>query len=177
MNILNWCADKTDSRTYIQQPFGFNGKIAATNGHVLIVTKTENTEFDDCTHSITRTINDIIDEINGSQFTNFDTTKINPKNLKHEVDCHECDGAGSINFENEYNDYDVECKSCDGEGTTLKDLNSVEFMGKNFAESYLSLITCLNGVKISCKPDRILFTSDEGMGVVMSIREDRVGVS
>lgn len=30
--------------------------------------------------------------------------------------CYECDGEGTIELENDYNDYECDCKSCDGNG-------------------------------------------------------------
>lgn len=105
--------------------------------------------------------------------------------------CKECNGAGSLEFSSDYNDYDVECKSCFGENTKDKKCENCEGAGKykeysnpvieikkdGYLEQieiiingmYLEMIQNLPNIKIALqdKNKTIKLKFDGGIGLLM----------
>jgi hypothetical protein len=102
------------------------------------------------------------------------------------ADCPECDGAGTVDFDNRFSDYEVDCKTCDGEGKIkkcetcnstgkieVKSLNPVAVGGAHFQLHYLLLLKELPNCKIGPaeKPmGQAPFQFDGGDGLLMPMK-------
>lgn len=130
IDINKFCGD-THSRAWMKNPFSIDGRVAATNGHIILILHNqdcsgylplENDENEAC---VLRLINSIE--------TASDYAPINKETIilpekercivcqgsgkAIKIECIECGGDGSVDASNDFNTYhDLTCASCDGIG-------------------------------------------------------------
>lgn len=96
--------------------------------------------------------------------------------------CPECDGAGTVELENDFNEYEAECRTCDGKGwigdgrtKEVPKEHFIRFMERTYQTAGLLLIQSLPGVQVRGLEGRecrhLQFRFDGGDGVVLGRRE------
>lgn len=141
LDITKFTADE-DYRAWLNRVFDFNGFLAASNSHYVVIdTSTKSKfygfpKFEDCAPK-SRDLFEKVDQIlNNSDSFDWhempDISKIAPNECsecdkngyvrKHSGPCLECDGDGEVVLKSDYNTYVVDCKRCDGEGVEFSGL-------------------------------------------------------
>lgn len=169
IDIKRFCATN-DIRQFLNQPFKLDGRVVASNGHVIIVVTDEgNNNYEELSHNrdgVLKTVKRIEavtqwhaldkDSLTFPELSECGVCKGMGKAIKE--DCEECDGEGEAVAENDFSTYHVKCASCDGEGyhSTPSDIETcpccygegtvypqwsrVSVMGRDFHSNYLRLI-------------------------------------
>lgn len=128
INIHDFIADKTDNRRYLKQPFNFAGKTIASNGFILAAfpfdSQYPNLSALKKPDTLVPSLTEILQAISLSNFYPIKIKLPNPNICKScqgtktvtIIDCEECEGDGSVTFNNGIHDYECDCKNCDGKG-------------------------------------------------------------
>lgn len=171
--IKHWCADNSDPRAYIREPFIFEGKVCATNGHILIATnESDGDSYEPCSPHLERILKERLPEIDSAvKFIPIESVDTTIKSFTIDADCEECDGLKYLTFENEFNKYEIDCLTCDGKGTQPKIRNYTQLLGLRFNADYIEKLRALNNLEVCALKDKIAFKSKEGVGLLMSIRD------
>jgi hypothetical protein len=196
LNVDNFC-NPYDSRIYLSQPFQFNGRTIACNGHIFVSTP-EHGDYLQCPEDYSSKILALIEKFNPSEFVPMPNLvfpeKIScPKCLTIGkctiIKCIECEGEGEISWHSGFNDYEAVCLSCDGDGEISKSggdktclcclgsghvygLDSyVDISGLKINPHYLELITDEPVLEISVdtKEDILVFRSGENYGLIKAV--------
>jgi len=201
MNIINindfFCHD--DIRDYLTTPFNLNGMTIASTGYIL-VSFPKFGEFPDWDESNKVNMKNIVAPIYiDHNFIPIPDNLTIPKPSQCKVcegsgkswviKCQECDGAGEVELENDFNTYHAECKSCEGEGDAIvkggnEDCDNcsgsgmaylktdyVDVLGVTVNPEYMNLLINVTGIEIF--PDienrRLYFKCGEIRGLIMSM--------
>jgi hypothetical protein len=130
IDLNNYTADDTDPRKYLHQPFIFDGKPTATDGHILIqldgmdLMQTSNAcePYDDLPENFKQSLASIFEKLQSiTDYREIPEYSLPDKNCElcnttGKVDhCPECHSAnGKLVFDSDWNEYEVECKTCKG---------------------------------------------------------------
>lgn len=79
--------------------------------------------------------------------------------------CEECDGAGTVSFENDYNEYSFTCASCDGEPRKEIYVNMMVF-DRPFNPKHIEKIAKLPDLTVSLTDGYLYFKFSIGHGVI-----------
>jgi len=123
---INDFISTNDIRVYLHKPFNLNGKTVATNGHCVVFSPLDNAFADnEMLETVTAGVLKIQNLMRQAEFIplpqikmpeTFPCMNCNATGLCTSTVCEECDGDGSVYFENKYNSYAIECETCDGDG-------------------------------------------------------------
>lgn len=200
IDLKQFCANETDYREYLRNPWRQNGQIAATNGHILIAVADDGRELPEFL-GLTRTIGAVAKflQITADNYTPLSSIVLPPVELcdscngtgKEEVpvtkDCSKCNGNGVVECDM---GHDHNCPECDGAGEfetgemTQKACKACDGTGHKYQQPvavgkahinrrYLALIASLPSAEIAV-PDvddkPIPFRFAGGQGVIMGLR-------
>ncbi len=191
MDLQKWCG-QGDVRYYLNQPFNFEGRTIATNGHLMIAIPKVG-KYEEIYDGLIGKISELL-KPNNFTFSAFDydlkmpektactfckgTTKVTIEN------CQECDGDGEVEAETDFNTYVCDCKSCDGDGHTsiagkgldchqcdagsvYDDSASVKVCGVNINPNYYKLLSTIDGLAVHGSGYLLHFQAGETKGVIM----------
>lgn len=193
MDIKKWCA-KNDSREYLANPFNFNGRTFACNGHA-VISIPEKAAYADIEDSLKKAMADFLDT---EGFIFSPSAFILPEAKCCETcrgtakltltQCEECEGKGNVSFDNDHNSYECECKTCDGHGEEKAlgvgdDCNeclgfgsgyerfaSIEINGVKIDLKYARLLSSIENVEVSNHDERLYFRSGDMQGVILGMK-------
>jgi len=195
MDILKWCA-QNDIREHFNAPFNFDGRTIACNGHMMIAIPAV-PGYADIEESV---ISGIVNLLQPCEF-DFAPLPIDitfPKTGRCAVcrgskkstvtKCEECNCQGTVEFENDHNNYNHTCKTCDGEGYETAagvggDCHACLGYGNNFERfvpiviagakidvKYARLLTSVENVEVCEFSNNLHFRSGDTLGVIMGLR-------
>jgi hypothetical protein len=145
IDLAPFCANKTDPRVYLRQPFSFDKFTAASNGHIMIVTERQPNTQEHCEKpnlpNIAKYIKNLYARL-GQESAVFALDGFLPEfrpccecdGHGRVFQCPECDGAGEIACWED-------CKKCDGSGTVSLPVFA-EMLSKNILLSGQSPFLC-----------------------------------
>jgi len=122
---LNKFVSHDKGREYINRISMVDDNAVATNAFVMAWVN-QDLVFEHVDGFPVETANEFISNHDAAQFKPFKMPELNlekcplchGQGYTYKDPCMECDGAGELHFESNYNHYDVECKKCSGVGTT-----------------------------------------------------------
>lgn len=173
MNLSDWCASKDHERRYLREPFSYAGKLAASNGQVVIITNADGDKAKPCEARVETILSQVLAAIEQASFDEFDLTKATRGKFKFDVLCPECKGDGIVTFENEHHDYEWLCKTCDGRNVIPHEEQYFKVSGLMIPIKYLRLMAGLKRLSVAAVSDKMLFRSAEGVGAVLAIKAKR----
>lgn len=130
LNLNHFC-DPEEKRLHCRQPFNWNGKTVATNGHIVVFAPEQPlADLYELTPNLCPTnLLDLYEKTHAAEFVPMppglpiETIKCDFCNRTGKCTtntCDECDGDGEIVFHTKYHRYDWDCESCSGEGIIYK---------------------------------------------------------
>lgn len=175
--IMAFCATERDIRQYLQTPWKKDGKVYATNGHILIETTAEFAPGDwpDYEHGRRpKNIETMFFDAEARTTIYSALPDIPPVTL-----CSTCDGAGRTEWyweeDEDGNNYKARdgrmhiCDDCDGYG---EGFHRVAVADTGFQARYLRLLATLPGIEIAPHGTApCLFRFSAGRGLLMPCRE------
>jgi hypothetical protein len=196
MDLKRFCANKSDPRAYLREPWAHKGYVYATNGHIVVRVPAPDQAEAIAEHKAAATAEGLF-----ATFPAIEAQPLPPFTLGEEcffcagtgeaysVDCPDCDGEGEFI----HGAHDYECKECEGGGFVDAEKipenktvchacygrgykahrAPVGPMGAGFDASYLSWIAALPGVLFAARgpAESGRFTFDGGEGLLMPMRE------
>jgi len=198
INLQPFCAGPDELRYYLQNPWRQDGRIFATNGHIMIAIDDDGRECgeapnDAVQRSCLRYVSQLADTylpidkfplppvepcpscVAGKVMANIiepcrecDGSGDTQCDMGHDHDCPDCNGTGDIETGEKAED---DCADCSGTGENA--VQAVRVFGAHVNRKYLALIAALPDAEIgimdvSDKPIPFRFTG--GNGVVMGLR-------
>lgn len=125
MKELQKYCSTDETRAYLGKPFYADGNLMATSGHVAAFAESDFVDLEKQDNDVLDTIIELSKLFDTQQFMPLSGVKI-PERYKcpkcegsgktTSKTCHECDGDGQAEAENDHSKYEVECASCDGVG-------------------------------------------------------------
>lgn len=172
-DIKQWCADESDPRDYLREPFQFDGKFTATNGHVLIRTPYKGDQLNECSERIAGTLKNVFSELDQleNKLREADLRDMEARQFIRDACCEECGGDRQVHVSNDFNEYEVDCKSCNATGRLAETGHFYAYQGVYVDQTYFNLLKDLTGLSLYGMNDRVYFNANEGSGVIMGIRQ------
>jgi hypothetical protein len=196
IDLKRFCANESDPRAYLREPWAHNGYVYATNGHIVVRIPAPESAGVVAEHKAAATAEGlfaIFPAIEGAELPPFTLGEpchfCEGSGIAYATDCPDCDGEGL--FTHGAHDYD--CKECDGEGFVDADKIPenktvchacygrgykakrvpVGALGGGFDATYLSWIAALPGALFAARgPEESgRFTFDGGEGLLMPMKE------
>jgi hypothetical protein len=162
--IYAFCALSHDPRPTMWAPFTIDGRVWATNGHIIVTMDSVDGEFVElpvCTSPSRKSIAKIMESAVGEY------VPVSSIDLPAEEPCRACNGDGLDHDDGT----DRGCWYCNGYG--VKEYVEAYVGGICFDARYLRLIGSLPGAEIAVGPDYgtpALFRFDGGKGALMPMR-------
>ena len=167
-------------------PFSYGDHSYATDGRYLVRTnKIEGYEEDekrgtDADNLLLANPNDFVAVVSMNDIEVDPATCPVCKGEAKPKECPECFGAGVVEFDTEYNDYEVDCKTCDGGGqinscskcygSGVDSSAETQVMGIYFMSHLLHNVKKLPNCQLKIRSDKTkpsVFTFDGGDGLIM----------
>lgn len=192
--IFRFCANpQFDIRTYLHSPTLHEGKLYASNGHILVVTDADTeiaVSLDLSLHKVAQKL--ITEALAAFPLMTPLLVDLPPaetcewcNGIGRAKDCPACDGEGSIEGQCGYcptchgagefacEDGDRLCWAC--EGLKVKRTQPIPYAGAIFARRYLALLLELPGIHFTAHPEEpatgcAYFRFDGGYGCLMPVR-------
>jgi RecJ-like exonuclease len=124
IEFLESLCDELNERDLLKQVFQANGYLCATDAHILIRIKPDKSfdlsafnDFSDKVkvHFFEKNCNHVI----GLNSLREAISKIPIKDVREKIECPECDGYGTVEWEYKENSKEFDCPKCDGHGDIL----------------------------------------------------------
>jgi hypothetical protein len=144
-DILNLFIGNDDRRPVFNKPFEVNGKVYATDAHVLIRTDKKNIDFIIDNEHLPPKVEQVIPERNLNEILNINKEMFESLKTADEyefsgkdIDCKTCDGHGEVEWEFEHYTHDFDCPVCNGSGLS-EERRGKKTGGKTFGDSIVKL--------------------------------------
>jgi hypothetical protein len=198
INIHDWYSED-DFRPWLRAPFTYKGFTVASNGHTAIIAPISSypPPSDMAKLGFIDELISIFPRLQFKPLAGLSLPEPPPcKNCESTgktslVTCMECDGAGELEFDSDFNTYEVDCLTCGGKGETTTsggetncqkchgigrcypEVESITFNGLNFQAKYLKLIINDNDLlyafnqPMEWPPGALFFKTGDYAGVIM----------